>query len=314
MKRTRLQFRIWHVMVAMTICGVFLTWIVRLRNRAERQAAALRLIQMEGGNYDSEVVSPWSEWLAGGPVDRTLSIRLQRRSAREMRAPYGPDGEMIKLHEWNAESIPQIGRALVELPGITTLKFDGTRLRNHTSTLIPNSTQLEYLSLAETGIRSAELEALERVPNLTRLSLRRTSAADDGLQYVSRLSRLESLDLASSDATDEGMGEISRLTNLRTLRLHNTRVTDKGLAALSALRNLEELDLGMTLVSEKSLEHLSNMQVSRRLVVPYEWPPAATEALKRALPTTCEVGPTPYRLSDRPDAKARLVGQRQVVD
>jgi Leucine-rich repeat (LRR) protein len=308
-RRALLQFRLWHLIVVMTICCVFLAWVVALRQRASRQAAALRLIHMEGGTYDDAAdTPPWREWLAGGPVDRTLTVRFQRRHPGDIWGPYGPDGGSVKLHTWSTASFPAIGRALNDLPGITVLDFHGTRLRGHTPAIIPNSPRLFYLSLGQTGVRSADLEVLARVPNVRQLYLRRTSIDDDGLLYLTQLSRLEWLDLGSTDVTDAGMVEVGRLTNLKTLRLENTQLTDKGLAALQSLRNLEELDLGMTLVSPQSSPHLNAMQVHGRLIVPHEWPRLAVESLKQFLPATCEVSASPYRLQDRPDAKALRLG------
>jgi hypothetical protein len=306
--RSLLQFRLWHLIVAMTICCALLAWVVALRQRASRQAAALHAIQMNGGTYDDAADTPaWREWLAGGPVDRTLTVRFQRRREGDMWGPYRPRGSAVKLHDWNPESFPQIGAALQDLPGITVLDFDGTRLRNHTAALIPNSQQLRYLSLCQTKVRSADLAVLARVPNLTQLSLRRTSTSDDGLRYVAQLSRLEWLDLSSTDVTDAGMAQIARLTNLKTLRLENTQLTDQGLAALSHLRNLEEFDVGMTLVSPQSMKRLIDMQISRRLDVPREWPPAAVVSLDRALPAACEVWQSTFRLQDLPNVKALRV-------
>jgi hypothetical protein len=293
----------------MTICCVFFAWVFALRQRASRQAAALRLINMEGGTYDAEGVSPWREWLAGGPVDRTLTVRFQRRQAANRGGRFGPGGRTMVLHDWSTESFPQIGRALGDLPGITHLDFHGTRLRNHTAAIIPNSPRLVCLSLGETGVRSADLVVLGRLPNLKQLYLRRTAIDDAGLRHVSQLSQLDWLDLGSTDVTDAGMAEIAHLTNLKTLRLENTRLTDQGLADLCVLQNLEELNLGMTLVSPQSSPHLSAMQVSRRLIVPHEWPPAAVESLQRALPATCQVSASHYRLIDRPDAKALRVAE-----
>jgi Leucine-rich repeat (LRR) protein len=299
--RAPLQFRLWHLVVGMTICGVFLAWVGALRQTARRQAAALYVIQMEGGSYDDAAdTPPWREWLAGGPVDQTLSVRLQRRRAGDSWGPYGPDGQTVKLHDWSAESFPRIGRALNDLPGVVYLDFYGTRLRNHMAAVIPRSPRLDYLSLGQTGVRSADLEVLMRVPNLTGLSLKRTSIGDDGLHYVSQLTHLEVLDLGSTDLTDAGMMEIARMKNLRTLRLENTQLTDKGLATLSGLRNLQELELGMTLVSPQSLECLKGMQISN---------PAAVESLQQSLPPTCNISASPYRLIDRPDAKAWRLGE-----
>ena len=309
-RRSLLQFRLWHLIVVMTICCLFLTWVVALRQRARRQAAALHVIHMEGGTYDDEADTPaWREWLAGGAVDRSLAVRFQRRQAGDSWGPYGPGGRSIKLHDWNAQRFPQLGEALQELPGITLLDFSGTRLRGHTAALIPNSTRLTNLSLGETGVRSADLAVLARVPNLRQLYLKRTSTADDGLAHVSQLSHLEWLDLSSTDVTDAGMAQLARLTNLKTLRLENTQLTDKGLAVLSHLRNLEELDLGMTLVSPQSLQLLADMQVSRRLDVPREWPSAAVVSLDQALPASCEVWRSTYPLIDRPEAKAWRVAE-----
>ena len=303
--RSLLQFRLWHLIVAMTICGVVLAWVATLRQRANRQAVALRLIQINGGTYDDAADTPaWRQWLAGGPVDQTLTVRFQRRGAGEMWGPYGPGGSTVKLQDWTTENFPQIGVALQDLPGITELDFHGTRLRNHTAALIPNSPRLTYLSLGETGVRSADLAVLARVPNLRQLFLKRTSTGDDGLRHVSQLSRLEWLDLSSTDVTDAGMVQLARLTNLKTLRLENTQLTDQGLATLSGLRDLEDLDLGMTLISPQSLQLLIDMHVTRRLRVPREWPPAAVVLLERALPASCEVWQSTYPLLDRPDAKA----------
>jgi hypothetical protein len=308
--RWLVQFRLWHLIVAMTMCGVLLAWVAALRQRASLQAAALHTIQMEGGTYDDAADTPaWREWLAGRPVDRTLAVRFQRRHAGDRWGPYGPGGSTVKLHDWSTASLPPIGRALQNLPGITALDFHGTRLRDHTVAVIPHSPRLTYLSLSQTGVRSADLAVLSRAGNLKQLSLRRTSVDDAGLGHVSQLSRLEWLDLGSTDVTDAGMAQLARLTNLTTLRLENTRLTDRGLATLASLRGLEELDLGMTLVSPESLPHLTAMHVSNRLIVPHEWPASAVQSLQQSLPPECDVSASPYRLQDRPDAKALRVVQ-----
>lgn len=310
--RALLQFRLWHLIVVMTICCAVLAWVVALRQRAGRQAVALHVVQMDGGTYDGQADVPaWRQWLAGGPVDQTLTVRFQRRQAGEVWGPFGPNGRTVKLHGWSTESLPRIGRAIQDLPGISVLDFYGTRLRDHTAKLIPSSLRLTNLSLGETGVRSADLEVLARLPNLRQLSLRRTSTGDDGLRYVSQLRHLEWLDLSSTDVTDAGMDQIARLTNLKILRLENTRLTDQGLAALSGLRHLEELDLGYTLVSPHSAQLLIDMQITCRLDVPREWPPAAVVSLDQALPPSCEVWQSTFSLQGRPDAKVwRMVGAK----
>jgi hypothetical protein len=35
-RRSLLQFRLWHLIVGMTICCAFLAWVVALRQRASR--------------------------------------------------------------------------------------------------------------------------------------------------------------------------------------------------------------------------------------------------------------------------------------
>lgn len=298
------QFRLWHLIVVMSLACVALAWVADLRQRRARQDRALRVVQMHGGMYDAYVTSPWREWVAGGPVDRQLTVRFLALH-RDAWGPFGLHGELVKMRQWEPKAFPQVRQALADLPGITTLAFDRSRLRNYTGELIVDSPRITQLTLSETGVRSADLTVLARLPNLRQLSLRRTSTGDDGLRHVAQLADLEWLDLSSTDVTDEGMSHIARLTKLKTLRLENTRLTDDGLRALSSLRGLEDLELGVTLVTAESLPLLAAMKFRTRLNLPGEWPPEAVDALRKSLPPSCQVGASPYLLRNRDDAKAR---------
>ena len=306
-RRFQPQFRLLHLVVLMSLTCMVLAWVADLRQRRERQAQAMRLVQLQGGSVDAIVISPWREWLAGGPVDQQLTVRFMALH-KDAWGPYGPQGQIVKLNQWHPDRFPELHQALAELPGITALSFDHSRMRGYTADLIVASPRITQLGLSETGIRSADLAVLSRVPHLTELSLRRTSTADEGLQHVAQLADLEWLDLSSTDVTDDGMPQLAGLTKLKTLRLNNTHLTDEGLQHLSSLRSLEEFDLGMTLVSEQSLPLLASLQIRTRLNVPGEWSWEAVEALRKASPATCQVSNTPYFIKDRADAKARRRG------
>lgn len=114
--------------------------------------------------------------------------------------------------------------------------------------------------LSRNHITDADLQGLERFPDLTAVHLVSTSVTSDGLKHLRNLANLRTLDLRFSPIDDAGLAELRHFPVLEILILRRTRVTDAGLTHLSAVPNLKKLDLVETAVTDAGLRHLKPLE------------------------------------------------------
>jgi hypothetical protein len=282
-----LRYRLWHLLVLVTVLAIGLAGVAELRRRVAREQAALHEVQMLGASYSRSEpqgrLDAVLDWLAGGPTQPVIAISFQNQDdPYDTWGAYGPGGSGVKLHQWTPESTADLDRTLANLPGLEILSFWSTRLPPGTTPqLIPHLPRLKYLNLEETEIGDDDLiQVLERTPNLERLNV------------------------SSTNITDRSLTAIGRLPRLSALFLYNTRVTDTGLAELRQ-SSFDELDVGLTRVSPKAAETLAKLQVLSRLKLPGEWDEASIQQLKQKLPAGCEIQTT-STLASSPGARATV--------
>jgi hypothetical protein len=229
-----LRYRLWHLLVLVTVLAIGLAGIAELRRRVAREKAALHEAQMLGASYSRSEsqgrMDAVLDWLAGGPTQPVMAVSFQDQdSPYDSWGPYGPGGSGVKLHKWTPETTAHLDQTLANLPGLEILSFWHTRLPPGTAPqLIPHLPRLKYLNLDVTEI------------------------GDDDLIQV-----LERLNLSNTNITDRSLVAIGRLPRLSALFLYNTRVTDVGLAELKQVA-FDELDVGLTRVSPQRWRHSLN--------------------------------------------------------
>lgn len=116
---------------------------------------------------------------------------------------------------------------LSSLEGLRTLYLTGTQVTGSGLKHI-RELPLVYLSLKETPISEAGLEAVSHLTSLTTLGLDHTTVQDAQLRHVSKLNNLHVLWLSKSRVTDEGMRHLTGLRGLQRVYVHGAPVTDAG--------------------------------------------------------------------------------------
>jgi hypothetical protein len=93
-----LRYRLWHLLVLVTVVAIGLAGIAELRRRVAREQAALHEAQMLGASYARAEPKGRSgavlDWLAGGPTQPVTSISFQNQdNPYDSWGPYGPGRE-----------------------------------------------------------------------------------------------------------------------------------------------------------------------------------------------------------------------------
>jgi internalin A len=152
--------------------------------------------------------------------------------------------------------------------------------------LLADATNLKYLNLDRSRITDEGLKNLPWLPRLTNLSLSNTQVTDAGMEALTKLQNLEVLRLDRTRVKNAGLSIIAELPNLKNLSLWKCVIDDEGVAYLSKLRNLERLSLDETLISDAALKHLAPLSRLRYLSV---WRTKVSDAgvneLQKALPS-----------------------------
>ena len=102
--------------------------------------------------------------------------------------------------------------------------------------LMPIKDQIQWLSLAATGIQDADIATLAQFTNLRRLRIENNPISDQGLASLKTLSKLEVLNLNGTKITSQGLSHLTDLQNLKSLYLWNTGIksTDPSLSQWDA--------------------------------------------------------------------------------
>ncbi|MFD2200071.1 DUF2231 domain-containing protein [Shivajiella indica] len=91
--------------------------------------------------------------------------------------------------------------------------------------LLPIKDQIYWLTLAETGIRDADLSLIAQFSNLQRLRIENNPISDNGISALKNFSRLEILNLNGTGVSAEGLASIAEIKTLKSLYLWNTSVS-----------------------------------------------------------------------------------------
>lgn len=294
MRMKRFQFGLRALMVLAVVCALFTAWVVSLRRQAIDERNAIHEAQMMGASVSvmtPDVDSRWvafKSWLAGGPLDSRIRLSFQnQRPLSNTFGPYGPDGKLVQLHEWNEANILTLGPVFRRLRGLESISFWRSPLPSGSlESILPASRRINYVNVSAAIGQSPGMEigpgdfaALSRLPNLERLDLSSTNVTDDDLVHIAKL-------------------------DLKLLRLQDTRITDEGIRILADMKHLEDVDLGLTRVTEDVVPILAKWQVKKKLLVPAEWSYEAVNDLHSKLPFRCDTRKTGYHFRSRPNAKA----------
>jgi hypothetical protein len=90
------------------------------------------------------------------------------------------------------------------------------------------------LTLEQSSIGDADLEALPSLPNLRCLDLDGTAITDQALTALWRFPLLEELWLECTDISDDGLNTLRSVRSLRFVSVAYTAVTPAGIAGLKA--------------------------------------------------------------------------------
>lgn len=141
------------------------------------------------------------------------------------------------------------GAGLKNLPNLTALILDGTKLTDETARELQNLNHLRMLSLANTPIKDAGVNEITKLKNLQSLGLANTQVVGEGIKQMKGLSELRYLNLLATKVTDAGLKELLSSQKLERLNLASTGLTDEGLRAMAGLTSLNNLDLSRTRVT-----------------------------------------------------------------
>jgi Leucine-rich repeat (LRR) protein len=245
-KRRWFQFSLRSLMMLTLLVGLGMaTWIVPIKNRAERQKAAVEAIKNDSGSlfYDYELDAygngitgaepPGPAWLRRllGDDFFTTVVGVGVNTPADMKYL----GELSELRGVGAYGVP-----------IADVDLESIR----------GSTQLKGLNLSLTKVTDAGLRNLKTLSQLEDLELSVTRVTDLGLKHLRGLTKLKSLNLNDTRITDAGLESLSGLSRLQALTLSHTKLTDAGLDRLKGLTKLRELHLEGTNVTGAGVKDL----------------------------------------------------------
>ena len=122
----------------------------------------------------------------------------------------------------------------------------GPTFTNECLRIISSLSQLEALSIGESGITESGLGHLGELKNLSGLAITMNRIRGRALANVYQLPKLRSLSLAGSTVDDQGLDGISNCRLLVDLNLSRTHVRGPGLGDLKGLSELVRLDVSDT--------------------------------------------------------------------
>ncbi|HXT57455.1 MAG TPA: hypothetical protein VN699_02420 [Pirellulales bacterium] len=112
------------------------------------------------------------------------------------------------------------------------------------------------VALGGTAVSDADLEQLGCFTDLENLSLFDSGVGDAGIPHLTPLANLKTLYLGRTKITDAGLAAIGELPQLKTLGLSDTDVTDAGLLRLASLSRLVSINLRRTRTNDAGVRKL----------------------------------------------------------
>jgi len=124
---------------------------------------------------------------------------------------------------------------------------------------ISRLTNLQMLSLNDTGVTDKGLEHLRSLRSLRVLEIGESSITSRGLAVLMDLPALVYLDLRTG-VTDAGLRQVGQHPNLRWLRIRTGKIWGPGLAELANLPRLERLCIwGTSPISDRDIKYLEGL-------------------------------------------------------
>lgn len=285
-KGRRLQFGLKTLMLAVTVCAIFCSWMAVERRHYRQQDRAVKQVEECGAVVRRlSGKSAWVKMLVGeeyyyhptvvmfvGP--KLASLRdddlksLEGMTSLECIVASGPaitdDGlkylrGLDRLTGLTIHDTAITDDGLKYLRGLDRLTHLGIRDTGVTDAGLANlkgCRSLESLYLSGNEVTGVGLAHLRQLKNLWELRLNRTALDDVGMTHVARLTSLRVLDISSTGVTDAGVRHLKHLPQLSELSLTGTSITNEALLHLKELRNLQSLRLEETLIDDRGLVHL----------------------------------------------------------
>jgi hypothetical protein len=113
---------------------------------------------------------------------------------------------------------------------------------------------LQRVLIFETDLAGADIERLQRLPDLQLVSLSGGRVDEQALDEMTSLTSLQGLYLHQTNIDDNALAKLVELEELETLALTDAVITDAGLLRLHSLGRLQTLNLGHTQVSEEGVK------------------------------------------------------------
>ena len=104
-------------------------------------------------------------------------------------------------------------------------------------------TNLEWLDVSFSNVRTMDLEWVANAKSLKRLSVEGTAVAGEVVAFAGKIVGLEELDLSGCAIGDDDLQPLKGNRSLQTLWLTQTRVTPAVLALLKSMPNLTKVDV-----------------------------------------------------------------------
>lgn len=138
----------------------------------------------------------------------------------------------------------------------TAQKGRAERQKNIVLGALPALTNLKLLRLTNLSLRTADLFALQDLPQLQSLDLTRTGLDSGSMPWLSRL-QLRWLNVSHTQFSDRALQNLARSRELQYLNLERTTVSDDGLSVIESMPNLRYLNLKRCPVSLPAVRRLS---------------------------------------------------------
>jgi uncharacterized membrane protein len=177
-----------------------------------------------------------SWWIGEGNADPSISLteaddelidwvkpRLNLVGA-ENRIAVSIDTAQIQLLEQEGFRVRILSYETGAMDVVLPEEFAQVQVSDKLKMLLPLKDQIFWLSLAETGIRDADLDLIAQFSNLRRLRIENNPVSDRGISELKALSKLEVLNLNGTQITALGLVPLLEIKSLKSLYLWNTRV------------------------------------------------------------------------------------------
>ncbi|MCA9218241.1 MAG: hypothetical protein KDB27_34470 [Planctomycetales bacterium] len=231
-----LRFRLWMILLLMTLFAVALAIFVPLRERYQREHDSLAAIRSRAKHVVTMPGKPrWLEPIVGKEVYSNVVHLSMQGAARHVGRGFG-DIDMRhlanfpELRRLSLQSTDVTAAGLVHLSGLQKL----------------NALSLEMAPIARDGLRH-----LKDLTNLRHLNLSYSPTANQ-LHYLKKLEKLEELECGS--VADVDMETIASFPKLRILKMLSYGPSCQAVEKLNGHPSLEELHLAVEHVDS----HLSD--------------------------------------------------------